>query len=189
VLLSLIGIGGLANGFPEYAAVRPAEYVPFSSIILQYAAILMVDVAAVVKLTRRQAPTMPAWLAQGIGVLAGLVLGALLIGAAAQPVSGGGATAKETVHLTPLAFAPDTVSVHTGDSLTVIDDSPTPHILANGTWTDGNKPAPGAEPGAPTISNVELNNNTVKIGPFPTAGVYHIYCTVHPGMSLTVVVQ
>jgi plastocyanin len=27
------------------------------------------------------------------------------------------------------------------------------------------------------------------IGPFPIAGVYHIYCTLHQGMNLTIVVQ
>ncbi len=29
----------------------------------------------------------------------------------------------------------------------------------------------------------------VTVGPFLTSGTYHSYCTVHPGMSLTILVQ
>jgi plastocyanin len=29
----------------------------------------------------------------------------------------------------------------------------------------------------------------MHIGPFTTAGVFHLYCTIHQGMSLTIVVQ
>jgi plastocyanin len=36
---------------------------------------------------------------------------------------------------------------------------------------------------------VNLNNNTATVGPFTTAGTYHIFCTIHPGMSLTIIVQ
>jgi len=39
------------------------------------------------------------------------------------------------------------------------------------------------------VSNVALNNNSVTIGPFTAPGTYHIYCTLHPGMTLTILVQ
>jgi len=29
----------------------------------------------------------------------------------------------------------------------------------------------------------------VEIGPFTTTGVFHIYCTLHTGMNLTIVVE
>jgi len=36
---------------------------------------------------------------------------------------------------------------------------------------------------------MNINAGSVEIGPFTTAGIYHIYCSVHVGMNLTVVVQ
>jgi hypothetical protein len=29
----------------------------------------------------------------------------------------------------------------------------------------------------------------LECGPFTTAGIFHIYCTIHQGMNLTIVVQ
>ncbi len=37
--------------------------------------------------------------------------------------------------------------------------------------------------------SLTLVNDSHMIGPFPTAGTYHLYCTVHPGMNLTVIVH
>ena len=62
------------------------------------------------------------------------------------------------------------------------------HILANGTW-HGTAPQPEQQPGAPMVNNLQVNGNSIEIGPFNTAGTYSIYCTVHPGMTLTVVVS
>lgn len=55
-------------------------------------------------------------------------------------------------------------------------------------WVN-NTPHPATEAGAPTLGNIQVNGNSIEIGPFNTAGTYHIYCTVHPGMNLTVIVQ
>jgi len=45
------------------------------------------------------------------------------------------------------------------------------------------------ETNAPSV-NVQLNGNDQQtIGPFAAAGTYHLYCTIHPGMNLTVIVQ
>jgi plastocyanin len=85
-------------------------------------------------------------------------------------------------------FAPDIVALHTGDTLTITDVDGIHHTFTNGTWSSG-KPVPGIEPGAVPISNLNIDNGSVKVGPFTTPGTYHIYCLVHPGMSLTVVVQ
>jgi hypothetical protein len=67
--------------------------------------------------------------------------------------------------------------------LLLVDDVSVLHILANGTAK------PASEPGAPTVNNVQVNGNSIQIGPFNTAGTYHIYCTVHQGMNLTVIVM
>jgi plastocyanin len=70
----------------------------------------------------------------------------------------------------------------------VDDDAFTPHRIANGTWENGTaKPARG--PNAPKVNNVQINGSAqATLGPFPTAGIFKFYCTLHPGMNLTVIV-
>jgi plastocyanin len=50
-------------------------------------------------------------------------------------------------------------------------------------------PQPRTEPGAPVMHGLDLKGGSVAIGPFTTAGTFHLYCTIHQGMNLTVVVQ
>jgi plastocyanin len=47
------------------------------------------------------------------------------------------------------------------------------------------------ENGAPVVNNVQISGNgsSQAIGPFNTPGSFHLYCTIHPGMNLTVIVQ
>lgn len=124
-------------------------------------------------------------------LIAGLFLGALFVGAMAQPAA---ATATQytngvpTVHMSAENFTQPTVTISAGSKLLLVDDVAVGHVLANGSWENG-KAAPAHEPGAPTINNVQVNDNSVTIGPFMTAGTYHIYCTIHPGMVLAVIVQ
>ena len=92
------------------------------------------------------------------------------------------------VHLGPGNFLQSTVTVPKGSKLLLVDDGSFLHILANGSWQNG-QPQPAQEPGAPSVNNVQINGTRVEIGPFTTAGIYHIYCTVHQGMNLTVIVQ
>ena len=92
------------------------------------------------------------------------------------------------VHMSYQTFAQSSVTISKGSSITLIDDVAVPHHLANGTW-DNNTVQPLKEPNAPTV-NVQFNGNDQQvIGPFATAGTYHLYCTIHPGMNLTVIVQ
>ena len=197
VLCTLGIIGDFSSGFPQYTLSHPsANYVPFVLFVIEYPLLVMVIVAAAVKLTqmlRHETPHAPQWTRSALGAMAGLMLGAFLIGVIAQPTTAGGAPSTkagtQTVHLTPARFAPDIIALHKGDTLTIVDDAPVPHTITNGTWSADNKPVPGVEPGAPIIKNVELNNNTATVGPFTTPGAYHIYCTIHPGMSLTIIVQ
>ena len=197
VLCTLGIISDFASGFPEYTFSHPsANYVPFILFVINYPLLVMVIVAAALKVAqtiRHEPPHAPAWSRPALAAMLGLMLGAFLIGVIAQPPAGSSAGAAKagtkTVHLAPNSFAPDIIALHKGDTLTIVDDAPVPHTITNGTWSSDNKPVPGVEPGAPVISNVQLNNNTVTVGPFTAPGTYHLYCSIHPGMVLTVIVQ
>jgi plastocyanin len=145
-----------------------------------------------IQMARRETPHLPDWSPLALGCVAGVMVGALLIGLITQATAAetsANAAGTATVHLEATTFSPDIVALHTGDTLTLIDDMPIPHTLTNGVWSADNHPVPGTEPGAPIVSNVAVNNNTVTIGPFTSPGAYHIYCTIHPGMTLTILVQ
>ncbi len=135
----------------------------------------------------------PRWLQSVLSGVAGIVIGAILIAAIAQPtvssVTGSTTTGGEpVVHMGPGNFLSSSVSVPKGSKLLLIDDGSFLHILANGSW-QGSQPKSLQEPGAPSVNNVQVNGNRVEIGPFTLAGTYHIYCSVHAGMNLTVVVS
>jgi len=85
-------------------------------------------------------------------------------------------------------FTQSSVTIAKGSKLLLVDDVAVTHILANGSWQHG-KATPAREPGAPNVSNVQVNDTSTEIGPFTTAGIYHLYCTIHQGMNLTIRVQ
>lgn len=99
-------------------------------------------------------------------------------------------TNSNTVNLASNTFSPDSITIKKGESLTLTNQTGTTHIISNGSW-NGNTPAPKTESGAPVASNMMFSsaNQSQTIGPFNTAGTFHYYCSVHPGMNLTVTVQ
>lgn len=139
--------------------------------------------------TVRQAPR---WLPIPLAALGGLILGALLVSLLVQatlaPSSASTANGVPAVHMGISNFAQSSITIPKGSKLMLIDDGSYLHILSNGTWVN-NTPHPATESGAPTIANVQVNGNSIEVGPFNTAGTYHIYCTVHPGMNLTIISQ
>ena len=124
--------------------------------------------------------------------VAGIVIGAILIAAIAQSAAPSTDTTLTngvpTVHMNADNFDKSSITISKGSKLLLVDDVPVLHILANGSWQQS-VPKPKQEPGAPIIKNVQVNGNSVELGPFATAGTYHIYCTVHQGMTLMVIVQ
>lgn len=111
-------------------------------------------------------------------------------GAAGTGGAGGSAgNGNATVHMSDQNFAQSTITIHKGGSITLTDDTATPHIIANGMWENGS-PMPMHEQGMPGANNVQVSGSgsSQTVGPFMTSGTFHLYCTVHPGMSLTVVV-
>ncbi|HEV2238491.1 MAG TPA: hypothetical protein VGR57_17670 [Ktedonobacterales bacterium] len=184
-------------GFPLYTITHPGDSSGLFFAIMPKPPLLAIATLAsgtkVVRLVRRQPVSAPRWFTPATTALIGFAIGALLIGAFAGPSAGGAGSAQagtETVHLGGASFIPNIVAVHKGDMLALVGDSPAPHIIANGSWnSDNNKTLPGTEPGAPVVNSVTVNNTTVKTGPWTTPGTYHLYCSVHPGMNLTVIVQ
>lgn len=92
------------------------------------------------------------------------------------------------VHMGSANFLQSSITISKGDSLALIDDVAVPHQITNGTWVNS-AAKPAKENGAPTVNANFIGNDTSSVGPFSTAGTYHLYCTIHPGMNLTVIVQ
>ena len=86
-------------------------------------------------------------------------------------------------------FMQPSITIKKGESITLAATTFTPHIISNGTWSSG-KAAPAKESGAPEVKDIQINGNSSgNIGPFTTAGTFKLYCTIHSGMNLTVIVQ
>jgi plastocyanin len=139
-------------------------------------------------------PRLPRFTAVSLSGFAGLVVGMILLSVVVTivPQTSAASTSSNdqpAVYMTATTFAQEVVLVPKGKSLLVVNDSSVEHILQNGAWDASGSAHPQVESGAPTLSNVDITNGSKTIGPFTTAGVYHIYCTLHPGLNLTIVVQ
>jgi plastocyanin len=137
---------------------------------------------------------LPRWSGLSLSGLAGIVVGMLIVSLIVGTIPQTGAVSassngEPTVHMTAAQFVQNVVLVPKGAKLLIINDSSAEHLLQNGTWDASGTPHAAAEPGAPILHNVDITNGSVEVGPFATAGVYHIYCTLHQGMNLTIVVQ
>jgi plastocyanin len=94
------------------------------------------------------------------------------------------------VHMSGTNFVQKSITIKKGESITLInDDLFGSHTIANGTWENGTA-QPVREAGAPEINDVKIGGtSSAAIGPFTTPGTFKLYCTVHAGMNLTVIVQ
>jgi plastocyanin len=183
--------------FVTYHLTNPKTggFLPFVLDVLITAFMVVVfgaSIGATVQNYRKASRQAPAWLPAALTGVAGMVVGAILIAAIAQPGAPSTGTTLTngvpTVHMSAGNFDQPSITISKGSKLLLVDDVSVLHILANGSWQQS-VPKPEQEPGAPTIKNVQVNGNSVEVGPFATAGTYHIYCTVHQGMTLTVIVQ
>jgi len=120
-----------------------------------------------------------------IGFVVLSLITALVVACGGSGGSGGGST---DVHLSSTNFAQSSVTISKGSSLNLVDDAAVVHIIQNGSWVNGT-PKPATEPGAPTVNVQFQGSDSHMVGPFNTAGTYHLYCTIHSGMNLTVIVQ
>lgn len=97
-------------------------------------------------------------------------------------------TQPGTVRMNTDTFLQTTITIKKGQSITLEDDATSFHVIANGTWQSDGLPKYALEQGAPKITLQFHGNDSHSIGPFTTAGTFHMYCTVHEGMNLTVIV-
>ncbi len=102
----------------------------------------------------------------------------------------GSSNGNATVHMGQTNFDQSSVTISKGGTVTLVSDTSSVHIISNGQWVNG-VAKPGKEPGAPTVNNAQFTSSgeSKVIGPFNTAGTFHLYCSVHPGMQLTIIVQ
>jgi len=136
-------------------------------------------------------------------MLAVLAMGSVLLAACTRPgttsgtansggspsTSGGGG--GNTVHMNNTNFVQSSTSIAKGSKLTLVNDVAVVHIIANGMYGANGTPRPVKEPGAPTVNNLQFSSSgeSKQIGPFTTAGTFHLYCTVHVNMNLAVIVK
>jgi plastocyanin len=111
----------------------------------------------------------------------------MITGGGATPTSSGGpgGCVSGTVQTNAANFVQPCVNIAKGTSVTIVPFGVSLQILANGSWVNG-AAQPAQEPGAPTISNVQVTNASIEIGPFNVAGMFHLYYTVHVNMNLVV---
>ncbi len=200
LLGALAGLGTMVGGvftqqYFVYHLMHPAEGGPFLLCLLICAFALVAiwaGIGATVQNYRARARIAPRWLPASLTALGGFVLGAMLVSLLVQAPPVTTVTAQTSgeaaVHMGVSTFVQSSIVISKGSKLKLIDDGAFTHILSNGQW-ENNTPHPATEAGAPSVQNVQVNGNTVEIGPFNTAGTFHLYCTIHPGMNLTVIVQ
>jgi plastocyanin len=117
-----------------------------------------------------------------------LLLGLLLILLSGCGIVFTKPTQPGVVHMHANVFDQASITIAKGTSISLVADDGTPHDIENGSWVQGIK-VPLTEVGAPHVDVANKGHDTKVIGPFNVAGTYHIYCNIHPGMNLTIVVQ
>lgn len=91
------------------------------------------------------------------------------------------------IGMTQEGFARSTITIAAGSSLTFVNNSRYLHVLAFGTER-------GTPAGAPVFhgaygTQVSQSGDRYTTAAWTTPGVYHVICTLHPEMTLTVVVR
>ena len=99
------------------------------------------------------------------------------------------ASGPNQVHMNESNFEQSSITIKKGQRITLVNDTADIHIIENGTWDDNGNARAQKEPGAPTVDTQLSGNTSQEFGPFNTAGTFHLYCTVHPGMKLTIIVK
>jgi plastocyanin len=181
----------------QYFITHPsdvASFIPLITILSFGLVSIIAGIAATLQNYRNRGASAPANLRLLLMSFTTFVVGMIvvsLIVAANPPTSAASTTTngEPTVHMSATNFVQNVVLVPKGVKLRLVDDGNVEHVLRNGFWKADGAPESSVEPGAPVVRDVTVNGGSIEIGPFATAGVYHIYCTIHSQMNLTIVVQ
>lgn len=112
------------------------------------------------------------------GILAGILVPTVIV-SAPKPAP------PDTVGMTFMDFSKDTVYLHQGQLLTLVNSSRNIHAVGPGQ----NGQIVSQVRGEPMTGYHLMETNAVyKIGPWLTPGTFHVTCSIHPTMNLTVVV-
>ncbi len=191
------------SAFPLYHLAHPKDaynpwqlsYIIFIVIVILFWGMLLTFASGIVATIlnyRQQVPHTPRWFSHALSLAIGLLLGAILIGSFGPTLSTASAATSSngvpTVHMGITSFLQSSVTVPKGSKLTLVDDGNFEHILSNGEWVNG-QPQTEQQAGAPKVNQQTINGQSLEIGPFTTAGTYHLYCSIHTGMTLTIIVQ
>lgn len=155
---------------------------------------LVCCLGATVRYFRGGSPKAPRWYPVVIGLIIGMALGGTYIGAISLPPSAASGltytNGVPTLHMQASGFLQSSVTISKGSKLLLVADTSEKHAFFNGIWQNG-QPVMMQEPGAPLVNNVLIHGQgkSAFIGPFNTAGTYHIFCTLHKGMELTIIVH
>ena len=123
-------------------------------------------------------PTVPRILFVVPGILAGILIPTVIV-TAPKPAP------PNTVGMAFMDFSKDVVTLHTGDHLTLVNSSRNIHVVGPGQSGQ----IVSAVRGEPLTGFHLMETNAVyTTGPWLTPGTYHVTCSVHPMMNLTVVV-
>jgi plastocyanin len=185
--------------FVPYHLTQPKiQFETFLAILLLIVVLgigLVASLASLAQHMRQQVGPTPAWFRSLLLAAGAFVAGAVLIASIAQSAGASNENTQTTytngvptVHMNIDSFEQPSVTLSKGSKLLLVDDGSYNHVLFNGTWQNG-QPQPESVPGAPIVNNLDVNGNRATIGPFTTAGTYHLYCSIHSDMMLTIIVQ
>jgi plastocyanin len=112
------------------------------------------------------------------GVLAGIFVPAVIV-STPKPAP------PNSVGMNFMDFSKDVVTLHRGERLTLVNDSRNIHVVGPG--QNGQIVSPVR--GEPLTGFHLMETNAVyNTGPWLTPGTFHVTCSIHPMMNLTVVV-
>jgi plastocyanin len=111
------------------------------------------------------------------GLLAGLLIPAVIVAPKPRPAG--------AVGMIDQMFARKVVTIHRGERITLVNNSRFVHVVGPG--RDGHIISP--EPGVPVFGwHLMQTNSVFTTPPWETLGTHYLTCSVHPEMTLKVVV-
>lgn len=188
----------LAHPKDAYGAGSPwLAYLFFTAIVVLFwcmGVTVVAGIAAVIQNYSQCVRHTPRWYGFALTGLLGVLVGAILLGSFAPPpqVSASAAVTngETTVHLGISNFSQTSVTLTKGSKVLLIDDGTFEHNISTGRWVNG-QPQDEQQTTEPHVYHVKLNaaGQKLEIGPFTNAGIYHLYCSIHAGMTLTITVH